>query len=98
MRTTIKIHNTQWFKEHCRVTAETNVFVALTPKYDSWRHRSTVHWHRGEGAMDPLEGCVLEVERDDGNKQGDMDNARYMAEGYWIPNWAIEWVKEEVGK
>jgi hypothetical protein len=44
--------------------------------------------------MDPLEGCVLEVERDGGNKSGDMDNARYNAGGFWIPNWAIEWVME----
>lgn len=38
MKTTIKIHDTAWFKEHCRVTSATNEFVALEPKYESWEN------------------------------------------------------------
>lgn len=96
MKATIKIHDTRWFRAHCRVTAATIDFADLKPKYDSWRHKCSVSWMHGLDAMSPLEGCVLEVECDSGNEAGDMSDARYMAGGYWIPNWAIEWVKEEV--
>ena len=95
MKTTIKIHDTLWFGTHCRVRAATMDFVELTPKYAVWRHRTTLGWIHGEAAMNPLEGRVLEVEHDCGNENGAMDDSRYMTKGYWIPNWAIEWVKEE---
>jgi hypothetical protein len=44
--------------------------------------------------MGLLVGQVLEVAHDDIGS-GRIDNARYFAGGYWIPNWAIEWIKEE---
>lgn len=45
--------------------------------------------------IENLLGKVLIVECDDGNEAGNITDARYFAGGYWIPNWAIEWVKEE---
>jgi hypothetical protein len=97
MKTTIKIHDTEWFKEHCRICDRVREFdgFILRPKYDSWLYVRTIHWLQGPGCMDPLEGKVLEVEHDSGFDNGSISNARYMAGGYWIPNWAIEWVKEE---
>lgn len=89
MKTTIKIHDTQWFKKHCESYYQ---FSRLMPKYDSWSPAQTIHWILG---MRSLEGKVLEVEHDCGNKAGYINDARYMAEGFYIPNWAIEWVKEE---
>lgn len=94
MKTTIKIHDTKWFKEHCRVVGATDSLSELEPKYDSWKGRSTVSWLTGN-LMGLLEGKVLQVEHDAGIGSGIMDNARYSFGGYWIPNWAIEWVKEE---
>lgn len=90
--TTIKIHDKQWFKEHCRITGATEHSSYLEPKYPSWRHVRTLPWSL-DGDMGQLVGHVLEVELDDGIDSGGMDNARYFAK-YWIPNWAIEWVKE----
>ena len=99
MKTTIKIHDTQWFKEHCRIVDMTARFNALIPKYDSWAHVRTIHWlHGAADSMSPLEGKVLKVELDVGPDSGHISNARYMVKGYWIPNWAIEWVKEEVNE
>lgn len=89
--TTIKIHDAQWFKEHCRVIGATEYGSSLVPKYSPWKHTLTLPWSL-EGEMGKLVGQVLEVEYDDGS--GSMDNARYFAGGFWIPNWTIEWVKE----
>lgn len=101
MKTTIKIHDAQWFKAHCRISTivhndiRTCKFIELVPKYASWRHKSTIHWLHGTGSMSSLEGKVLQVELDSGIIEGaEMNNARYQVKGYWIPNWAIEWVEE----
>jgi hypothetical protein len=93
MKTIIKIHDKKWFKEHCEAYIGTSEFNSLKPKYDSWRFIRTIPW-LGAAYMGHLEGKILKVERDSGNTSGWMNNARYMAEGFWIPNWAIEWVKE----
>ena len=87
---TIKIHDKQWFEEQCIVAS---IRGDLLPKYPSWHKVLTVPWSAGSG-MRFLNGKVLEVEHDDGNKAGDISDARYFAGNYWIPNWAIEWIKE----
>lgn len=88
-----KIHDKQWFEKNCRVIGETAYGSDIEPKYPSWRHTFTLPWSL-ENFMGRLVGQVLDVEKDDGIDSGSMDNARYFARGYWIPNWAIEWVKE----
>lgn len=93
MKTTIKIHDAQWFKEHCKVIGSTEYGSSLEPKYHFWRHVFTLNWSL-EGIMSQLVGQVLEVEHDSGIAFGSMNNARYFAGGFWIPNWTIEWVKE----
>lgn len=96
MKTTIKIHDSKWFKEHCRVTATMSEFNALKPSYEPWNHIRTIHWLQGGvHSMSPLEGKVLKVELDSGIDAGLMSDARYMAKRFWIPNWAIEWIKEK---
>lgn len=94
MKTTIKIHDSQWFKKHCKVIGITEYGSYIEPKYLLWNHVYTINWSL-EGDMGQLVGQVLEVECDDGINSGSMDDARYFAKDYWIPNWAIEWVKEE---
>lgn len=91
---TIKIHDKQWFKEHCRVVGATGYYSYLEPKYSPWRHVITLDWSLENTKMCQLTGKVLEVEKDDGDTTGCITDARYFAGGYWIPNWAIEWVKE----
>lgn len=93
MKTTIKIHNKQWFLEHCKVIGSTEYGSSLEPKYYPWRHIITLSWSL-DGKMGQLVGQVLEVAHDDGIDSGNMDNARYFAGDFWIPNWTIEWVKE----
>lgn len=90
---TIKIHDKQWFKEHCKVIGVTEYGSCLEPKYLPWRHIITLPWSL-EDSMGQLVGQVLKVAHDDGIYSGSMDNAHYFAEGFWIPNWTIEWVKE----
>lgn len=90
--TTIKIHDAQWFKKHCKVIGSTKYGSYLEPKYSPWKRIYTLSWSL-EGRMGLLVGQVLEVAYDDIGS-GSIDNARYFAGGYWIPNWAIEWVKE----
>lgn len=87
---TIKIHDTQWFKKHCRIRAQA-AYSSLVPKYAFWKKVLTVSWITG---MSTLEGQILEVEADSGFIDGAMHQARFLAGGFWIPNWAIEWVKE----
>ena len=91
--TTIKIHDAQWFKKHCRVIGATEYGSYLEPKYSPWKRIFTLSWSL-EGSMGQLVGKVLKVKFDDGIDSGGMDNARYFAGGFYIPNWAIEWVKE----
>lgn len=91
---TIKIHDKKWFKEHCRVVREIGYDRLLTPKYSPWKKVRTISWISGDcNSMSPLEGLILKVERYDAHGN-DITDARYFAGGYWIPNWAIEWVKE----
>lgn len=46
--------------------------------------------------MDALTGKVLAVTFTlNGLNSGKMYGSKYFAGGYCIPNWAIEWVKEE---
>ena len=92
--TTIKIHDRKWFKRNCRSIGATEYDSYLESKHSPWRHVFTLPWSL-KGTMGQLVGQVLEVAHDSGIDSGSMDNARYFAGGYWIPNWAIEWVKEE---
>ena len=94
MITIIKIHDKQWFKEHCRVRGATEYCSYLEPKSIPWGRISTVSWSL-DGDMGQLVGKILEVEYDSGNDSGSIEDARYLVKSYWIPNWAIEWVKEE---
>lgn len=95
MKTTIKIHDKKWFAEHCVVLYTKFYSYGLKPKYPAWKNLYTLHWPVSQTGMNLLTGQVLEVEHDDGDKAGVMRDARYLAGGHWIPNWAIEWVKEE---
>ena len=38
----------------------------------------------------------LDVEKDNDIDSGSMNNARYFARGYWVPNWAIEWLQNHL--
>lgn len=80
MKTTIKIHDTRWFEEHCRVTAATNEFAALVPK--PWKCGQTIDWLQGAIGMSSLEGQVLQVDADSGLDSGRMNNARYMVKNF----------------
>lgn len=103
MKTTIKIHDSTWFKKHCKVIHK-GVFhessshkpidyAILMPK--CWKDELTLNWVTEDHSRSLLEGQVLEVGRDDGIVAGDITDSRYFAGGHWIPNWAIEWVMEE---
>lgn len=92
---TIKIHDKQWFKKHCKVIGAIGYCSHIEPKYSSWRHVLTIGWSLASSSMSQLVGQVLEVEHDSGINAGSINDARYFAGGYWIPNWSIEWVKEE---
>ena len=95
--TKIKIHDKEWFKENCCLSTEYH--KCLRPKGSLWeildKELDTVNWILG-GIMDTLAGEELKVMRTDKNvRAGRMNSSRYFAGGYWIPNWAIEWVKED---
>ena len=94
--TVIKIHNTEWFMKHCKIISERHNFIELVPIYPCWDLHAAdcVSWLSGDNDMGHMEGKVLKVEHDIGINQGDMTGARYYINGFWIPNWAIEWVKE----
>lgn len=92
--TVIKIRDPEWFKQNCKVSAATDALRDLIPKHKSWKNADAFPWTSGDCAMSPLEGQVLKVQWDEGILAGDITDARYQAKGYWIPNWAIEWVKE----
>lgn len=94
---TIKIHDAEWFRKHCRPGRRFH--DALRPKGLRWRwydrKRGMVYWLIN-GPMDTLVGKVLEVEDESKFITADeMHSTKYIAGGYYIPNWAIEWVKEE---
>lgn len=97
--TTIKIHDTEWFETHCRLISRTAAYDELVPNLPGWKGIPTVSWLSGytiKDGMSSLEGRVLIVEHYSNNATSLlMMGSRYMARGYWIPNWAIEWVKEE---
>ena len=101
MKTTIKIHDTEWFEEHCKVISSTQVYDELVPNLPGWKDMSTVSWLSGytvKDGMSSLEGRVLIVEHYNNDKSSSlMMGSRDMARDYWIPNWAIEWGKEELG-
>ena len=100
MKTTIKIHDTEWFETHCKVIDHTKTYDELVPNLPGWKDMSTISWLSGYtvlNGMGSLEGRVLIVERYNNDVSSLlMLGSRYMAGGYWIPNWAIEWVKEEL--
>lgn len=94
----IKIHNAEWFKEHCCYIVN-KWKDYLIPKGALWEsldeEADVIHWLLG-GEMSNLTGKVLKVKRIDRKKvSAKMNSSRYLAGGYWIPNWAIEWVMEE---
>lgn len=93
--TVIKIRDRKWFKQHCKVVATYGGNLCdILPKYSPWKVVCALPWtYKGLG-MSELIGCVLEVEHDEGDQAGVITDARYSAQGFWIPNWAIEWVKE----
>ena len=97
MKTIIKIHDAEWFKEHCKVIDRNFAFTEVVPSNPAWNEKSSVSWLLGDSptSMGSLAGRELEVEIDGGIQSGSIAASRYMVEGYWIPNWAIEWVKEE---
>lgn len=92
---TIKIHDKQWFEKHCKVVGATGYCSHIEPKYSPWRQVVTIGWSLSSVSMGRLVGQILEAERDYGISAGRINDSRYFAGGYWIPNWAIEWVKEE---
>lgn len=94
--TKIKIHDAEWFDKHC--CPGKGFHDALRPKGLRWRRydkmRGIVYW-LSEGPMSALVGRVLEVEEEAKDITADeMRSAKYMAGGFYIPNWAIEWVME----
>lgn len=97
--TIVKIHDSQWFKKHCKVLSKTDNYIELIPKYFCWDSQTTgfVSWLSGDSDMSRMEGKVLKVEYDDDTVPVHklMCGSRYQIKGFWIPNWAIEWVKEE---
>lgn len=98
--TTIKIRNKEWFKEHCCFSIYVDFSGnSLIPKGTLWKRldkkADVVHWFTG-GAMSLLAGKELKVTRTDKKVSASkMNSSKYFAGGYWIPNWVIEWVKED---
>ena len=97
--TTIKIRNKEWFEENCCISTECSFPTSVRPKGVLWesldKETDVVHWITG-GDMSTLAGEELKVMRTDRKVSASMMNSsRYFAGGYWIPNWAIEWVKED---
>ena len=93
---TIKIHDKQWFEEHCELHTSDGFGKYLVPS--CWTNEQKRHAVSFliDGPMWRLAGQVLVVENDDAFDidARTMIGARYFV-GFWIPNWAIEWVKEE---
>jgi hypothetical protein len=98
--TKIKIHDAEWFKENCCISKNiSKEFRPLRPKGAYWKKidksSDLIYWLSG-GEMHALAGKVLEVtEIRTETSAGNIYDAKYYAGGYAIPNWAIEWVKEE---
>lgn len=99
--TKIKIHDEEWFKEHCCIsTVSTYEFRPLIPKGESWKKldsENPVMYWLSDGFMNTLAGKVLKVTVTDdrgGEEAKEIYGSKYCAGGYWIPNWAIEWVME----
>jgi hypothetical protein len=96
----IKIHDEKWFREHCcRSTVSPCEFGPLIPKDESWKKldsENPVMYWLSDGFMNNLVGQELEVTLTDLKGEGSkvIQGSRYFAGGYWIPNWAIEWVME----
>lgn len=95
MRTTIKIHDKDWFNKNCKFVYAEGRSIFIEPKYPVWKYVQTFSWSLTNRNMVSLVGQILKVEIDEGNTSGDISDARYFAKGLWIPNWVIEWVKEE---
>jgi len=91
----IKIHDKNWFNKNCKVVYAKEGVSFIEPKYSPWKHVTTFSWSLIDIDMSLLVGQILKVNIDDGNTAGNITDARYFAGGYWVPNWAIEWVKEE---
>lgn len=92
--TTIKIRDEQWFKEHC--DSRNDGLRYLVPScWTKEQQRATVGFLI-DGSMEELMGRVLVVETDDTSDIAarNMMGSRYFSD-FWIPNWAIEWIKEE---
>lgn len=98
--TKIKIHDEEWFEEHCcRSTVSPSQYKPLIPNHPSWKKHdkeNPVMYWLSDGFMNDLAGQELEVtiidDRGEGTKE--IYGSKYCAGGYWIPNWAIEWVME----
>lgn len=95
--TKIKIHDAEWFDKCC--CPGKGFHDVLRPKGLRWRRYAGTHgivYWLSEGPMNDLVGKVLEVEKvAEDVTANEMRSAKYMAEGFYIPNWAIEWVMEE---
>lgn len=79
---TIKIHDKQWFEEHCKVVGATGYCSHIEPKYSLWRQVPTISWSLANSSMSQLIGQVLEVECNSGIDAGSINCARYFARGY----------------
>lgn len=94
--TTIKIRDKQWFEEHCELHMSDGFCKYLVPSCWTKEQKSHTISFLFDSPMWRLAGQVLVVENDDifDIDARTMIGSRYFV-SFWIPNWAIEWVKEE---
>lgn len=92
---TIKIRDKQWFQEHCDSREDGIIRYFVPSCWTKEQQRATVSFLI-DVPMEELIGQVLVVETDDTSDidARNMMGSRYFSD-FWIPNWAIEWVKEE---
>ena len=92
--TTIKIKDKEWFEENCVRIYDCNTY--FVPRHWTKEQQDRTVSFLTDGPMGALMGQVLIVEEDDQDDVSakNMMGSRYFVK-YWIPNWAIEWVKEE---
>lgn len=89
---TIKIRDKDWFIKNCDLHMEGLRKWVVPSCWTREQQERTVHFLLDDSMWSKV-GKVLKVDRVNKYVTGIMDS-RYMADGYWIPNWAIEWVKE----
>lgn len=90
---TIKIKDESWFRMNCDLHKKCGVEYLVPSCWTREQQEHTVYFLLGCDSMWSKVGKVLKVDRVFKYATRIMDS-RYMVDGYWIPNWAIEWVKE----